>query len=285
MPAAVQSRMHGWRLACGLFAACILPAMPSVVRGDEPARPIVRVLLAGNSLLYVNNTPGLLRGIATSQPDGPTIETASLLAPGSTLSEHLHRGRLQTLLQQGGWDVLVLQERGGLLACMTDSETRDDRECRASRLAHRRLLAMAREHDVPVLLLGTWGPGDRWQARLDAGLEAIACNAGCRRVFIGHWLQETARDQPALQPFSADAAMHPNPAGSLLIAARLYRTITGRELQPRPLRLSLTLWPPQVPIDPMQPLESQDALEMAPQRLDISADALVALYEAANREP
>lgn len=47
-----------------------------VAATPEPERPELRVLFVGNSLVYANNLPGLLRALAAAQPSGPRIVTA-----------------------------------------------------------------------------------------------------------------------------------------------------------------------------------------------------------------
>src|SRR5690606_21839855 len=67
------------------------------------------------------------------------------------------------------WDVLVLQERGGVLACMASADTRRDAECRASERAHRRFGELAAAHGTRVLLLSTWGQSDLRAERRGSG--------------------------------------------------------------------------------------------------------------------
>lgn len=269
-------------LAAALLVACIRPGQAQPLPVHE--RPVLKILLVGNSLLYANNAPALLRALAVSQADAPAIATTSYLAPGATLSEHLRRGALARALAAGEWDALVVQERGGLLACMADAGQRDARPCRDSLSAHRRLLALARARGIRVILLGTWGPDADWQARLDAGLDAIPCNQGCERLYLGRWLRETARTLPQLQPFENDAALHPNMIGSLLIAARLYVALTARALAGRTVELRQPRLPATASIDPERPLETQFPPVPGAAPIVLSVPALAPLYQAVNAE-
>ena len=80
--------------------------------------------------------PGLLRALAASQSDGPQIETATYVAPGGSVAERWKDGNAAKALRNKKWAVLVLQERGGLLACMADVEQRQESNCRNSQRAH-----------------------------------------------------------------------------------------------------------------------------------------------------
>lgn len=104
----------GLCLASPLLAQTVAPT-PSPTPHDE--RPL-RVMLIGNSLIYTNNLPGLLRSLARAQDSGPRIDTRSYVLPGADLQQHLRQATALSALQSQPWDVLVLQERGGLLACL-----------------------------------------------------------------------------------------------------------------------------------------------------------------------
>ena len=79
-----------------------------------------------------------------AQPTPVAIETQTFVAPGGTIADRWKDGHAAAALASGHWDVLVLQERGGLLACMVDPEQRTQSECRASDRAHRDFAAKAK---------------------------------------------------------------------------------------------------------------------------------------------
>ena len=66
-----------------------------------------RVLFIGNSYTYVNNLPQLIASMAES--GGDTIVFSSSLPGGSTFNNHLNNSTTTSLIQQGGWDYVVLQ--------------------------------------------------------------------------------------------------------------------------------------------------------------------------------
>src|SRR4249919_1405804 len=157
-----------FRFLPSILAALVLAALagmalaaPSRPEAQGPKRTL-RVLFVGNSLTYVNDLPSTLRAIAASQPTPVTIETQTFVAPGGSLADRWRDGKAAAALGAGHWDALVLQERGGVLACMVDSEQRSSAQCRASERAHREFAARAKATGTPVYVLATWGPDDAW---------------------------------------------------------------------------------------------------------------------------
>lgn len=69
-----------------------------------------KVLFIGNSYTEVNNLPQLISHLATST--GDTVEYAAQTPGGCTFQQHL-TGAL-SLIRQGGWDYVVLQEQSQL---------------------------------------------------------------------------------------------------------------------------------------------------------------------------
>ena len=66
------------------------------------------ILFVGNSYTEVNNLPQLVQYVALSM--GDTISTASNTPGGCTFNQHC-TNQSMTLICQGGWDVVVLQEQ------------------------------------------------------------------------------------------------------------------------------------------------------------------------------
>ena len=137
-------------LSLAAFAAAAQPAV------DAAPAAVTRVLFIGNSLTYANNLPRLLRAVAASQPGGPAIDTATYVIPGAQLDDLRDDGHATAALRDGDWDVVVLQERGGLLSCNAKS-TREP-ECRRSESAHRHFVELAQQRGARTLLLMTWPP-------------------------------------------------------------------------------------------------------------------------------
>lgn len=246
-------------------------------------RPPLRVMLIGNSLIYTRNVPGLMRALAAAQPEGPRIETATFVAPGGTLAERWKDGAAPKALREGQWDVLVLQERGGLLACMASAEQRQQPECRASQPAHRQFAELAKARGARVLLFGTWGPDAIWQQKLDRGLAATARNIDAETVELGEMLRAQDKRQPSVPMFTD--GVHASLEGALLIAARLYRAIARREAAPVDLDLDFALLPANARIEPGSPMEQQPQLAGDGKHVHIPAQSIAALLTVANSAP
>ena len=271
------------RTIAWLLLAMALPTRAQTA-APAPAREL-RVLFVGNSLTYVNNLPRLLHAMAASQPGRPAITTMTYAAPGGTVAERWADGHAAAALRDGHWDVLVLQDRGGLLACLVDSERRQESECRASERAHRDFAELAGSRGSRVLLLATWGPDGDWQRRLDEAIRKLSgkLRSGGADVAVvpaGSTLRAWARRQPADAPAFPDG-VHPGLPASLVMAAQLYRAVAGEDAQPHDLAIDFPLLPANALVKPGAPLESQAQLAGDGHGLLLKADALAPLLEAA----
>lgn len=269
-------RIHGVLLCCVL-------AIAGIANASAAARPAQRVLLIGNSLIYTQNVPGLLRALAASQSEGPVFETATFVAPGGRIAERWKDGAAAKMLREGKWDVVVLQERGGLLACMVSSEQRQQPECRASQRAHKQFADLAKSRGARVLLFGTWGPDATWQMNLDRGLAATARSTGAETVGLGEMLREQDKRQTSTPMFSDGT--HATLEGALLIAARLYRSIAVRAPVAADLKLDFALLPVNAAIRPELPIEQQPQLAGSGKSLHLPANSIAGLIAVANAAP
>ena len=268
------------RLRCTLL--CCLLAIAGAVSAAS-VRPTQRVLLIGNSLIYTQNVPGLLRALAASQSDGPLIETATFVAPGGSLAERWKDGAAAKALRENRWDVVVLQERGGLLACMASSEQRQQPECRASQRAHKQFADLAKSRGARVLLFGTWGPDSAWQQNLDRGLAAVARSTGAEAVELGEMLRAQDKRQTSTPMFSD--GVHASLEGAVLIAARLYRSIAGRAPTAGDLELDFALLPANAAIKPESAIELQPQLAGSGKPVRIPGNSIAGLLAVANAAP
>lgn len=273
IPASMRTRFQA--CAALLFLA-LSPQAPA--RPAAPQREL-RVLFVGNSLTYVNNLPATLRALAAAQPQPVRIATATYVAPGGTLAERWKDGHAPAALREGRWDAVVLQERGGLLACMVDPEQRVQSGCRASERAHGDFAALARAAGARTLLLATWGPDDTWQSKLDRAVRQLASRTDAEVVPAGSALRAwaAAHSQEATFPDQ----VHPSLPATLIMAAQLYRAITGQEAQAADVTLAFALLPPMAAVKPDAPLELQPQLSGDGHKVLVKADAIAALLEAA----
>lgn len=259
-----------------LLLAMLLPLR--VQPAPMPTRAL-RVLFVGNSLTYVNNLPATVRALAAAQPQPVRIETATFVAPGGTLAERWQDGVAGAALREGHWDAVVLQERGGLLACMVDAEQRTQSQCRASERAHKEFAALARNAGARTLLLATWGPDTAWQLRLDRAIRQLAARTSAEVVPAGSALRAWAASHS--QEATFPDKVHPSVPATLIMAAQLYRAITGREPQANDVTLDFALLPPMAAVRPEAPLEGQPQLAGNGHRTVVRADAVAALLAAA----
>lgn len=261
-------------LAFGLWLFAIM-AVPA----NAAERPVLRVLVVGNSLTYTNNLPGLLRALADTQDDGPTISTTTYVLPGADLAWHWRNGTVAKAIDQGHWDALVLQERGGILACLADSQHRGEPECLASSRAHRQFAELAGKKGIRVVLLGTWGPDATWQGNLDRGLRSVARSTRAAPVFAGTLLRAYASSHPKQSLFT-DASLHPTLSASLIVAASLYRELAARPAQARDLVLDFPLRPDARQLQGTTPMEPDPAF--AGERKTLPAATMAPLLQAAS---
>lgn len=84
------------------FLAVLLSILLPFVYGDG-----YKVLFIGNSYTYVNNLPEIIAAMAEST--GDTLVFSSSLPGGSTFQLHVNNSTTVSLIQQGGWDYVVLQ--------------------------------------------------------------------------------------------------------------------------------------------------------------------------------
>lgn len=256
----------------------VLLLLSPALRAQEAPREW-RVLFVGNSLTYVNNLPATLRALAAAQPTPVRITTVSHVAPGGTVAERWDDGVAAKALRDGRWDAVVLQERGGLLACMADPEQRRERECRASERAHAAFADAAKTGGAKVLLLATWGPDATWQDKLDRAIHRLASRTDAQVVPTGSTLRAYAAKHGERETFPD--GVHPAFTATLVMAAQLHHAITGAEPRAADVRIDFPLLPANAKIDPKLPLEAQPQLAADGRVLLLKADAVAPLLEAA----
>lgn len=216
-----------------------------------------RVLLVGNSLTYANNLPALLRAVGAAE--GTPIATETFAAPGGTLSERLADGAITRALRERRFDAVVLQEQGGhLAACMASPSAQRKAPCAASRKAYTTLAEEARSRGARVLLEITWGPDDRWDARLSRSIRMVAKDTSSQTFNAAAALQALRASQPGVELFPDGS--HPSTQASLMLALALYKDITGQMPGARELRIMAPLLPVNAAVSPERPLEEQPAL-------------------------
>lgn len=94
--------------------SCLLVSFAVPLRAQEP----VRVLFIGNSYTQANNLPQMVAEIAQSM--GEDMDWMSYTPGGCTFEMHCHNQSM-TMICEGGWDFVVMQEQSQLPAFPMDS--------------------------------------------------------------------------------------------------------------------------------------------------------------------
>jgi hypothetical protein len=242
-----------------LFGLAMVPIAHAQSPAPAAAPKTYRVMFIGNSLTYVNNLPGMVRALAAAQPAPVHIETQTFVAPGGSLAERWQDGAAAKALDEGHWDALVLQERGGLMACMLDPDQRSTSDCRMSERAHREFAARAKAVGARTYVLATWGPDDSWQARLDRAAKQMAGRIDAAVIPAGTTLRHYANQHGEKKAFPDGT--HPSLPATVIMAAQVYRALVGSDAQAADVTIDFWLLPPDAALQPANPIESQPHLQ------------------------
>ncbi|MFT3806930.1 hypothetical protein [Arenimonas sp.] len=259
------------RILIVLFAAAFALPTGSQVQSAAPTR----VLFVGNSYTYVNNLPALFVALANAQPGRNSYEADLIAAPGGSIAERWQDGVAAGEIASGRWQVLVLQERGGQLACLGKPNARSEPECQAIVAAHRKFAALAKRHGMRVLLFGTWGPDAIWQGQLSRGLRKLADATSAEAVDIGADVRAYGEAHAETKLYT-DSTLHPALDASLLAAGRLYRQIEGRAAEPIAFETQAALLPTRAAVRADRPLSQQ---------ADMRGDGGIVRIDAARLRP
>jgi hypothetical protein len=178
----------------------------------------VRVLFLGNSLTYTNDLPGMLERLAAA--DGAVeITTRDASQPAYALEDHWGDAQSRAALNEGGWDVVVLQQGPSSLP-----ESRDNLVTWAATWG----AAIRDQGGAPALYM-VWPDRSRLAFFDDvrASYEAAADTVDGAFFPAGEaWRAAWAQD-PDLALYGPDD-FHPSVSGTYLAALTIYRGITGR---------------------------------------------------------
>lgn len=195
-------------------------------RIDLPADRPLRVLFVGNSYTFFNNLPAVfIEAARFARPGLPPPEVEMVAAGGATLDDLLTLPRWDGALERGPWDVVVLQERGGVLACLTTLQRPLPTDCATSVAAHRKMAKAARASGARrVLLFGTWQMGTREPGAASRGTRKLGSMLDLPVLDLAAMLFAAERADPGPW-FTGDD--HPHRLGTLLIAFALWQALSG----------------------------------------------------------
>ena len=253
-----------------LLALLLLFATKPAQAGEN-----AQVLVVGNSLTYVNHLPALFNGMVDAQPDGLRWHADLVGVPGGGLADRWNEKFVANEIASGRWQAIVLQERGGTLACLASPQGREDGDCAASLAAHKRFIDAAEKSNVRVIVLGTWGPDAIWQGKLSRGLKRVVAGTKAEALDVGPLVRDYGKAHGGT-PMTSDAIGHPTLDASLLVAGALYRQLTGNVPQANGFETKAPMLPPLADIRPDKLLSQQPQL---------AGDGTVTKVEAARLAP
>lgn len=200
---------HGWRAVVDLF----------------DGRPGAAVLIVGNSRVYANDMPFMIRSIADAAGDPVRWDVTALAKPGATFKSHWSDPDLRTLLTLH-WDLVVLQAES---AAQYGAESSQD-----FRQYGRRIVEEARKTSRQVALVVGWVydlqnfPDSDARNRMDRQIQAehqrFADDNRIDLINVGRLWRKIEALRPALA-LTADGN-HPSLAGSYLEASAIYRYLS-----------------------------------------------------------
>ena len=212
-----------------ILSAALAVSAPRLAAGQRPADGAapLRVLFIGNSYTYFHNAPELLASLAAGARPARRIEVEMVVAGGASLADHWGWGRALERLEARRWDVVVLQEQSMLGITLVEGRPGINAPAgfaRAAQLFDR----VIRRAGARTVLFGTWsrrGTPPEHQAALDAAYAEFARRTGARVAPVGRaWDALRAEGVDLYEPDGT----HPSAAGSYVVAAVLWGTLTGR---------------------------------------------------------
>lgn len=189
-----------------------------------------RVLFVGNSLTYYNEMPQLFAGIANDK--GFRVEVDSYTVGGTGLAEMLASGEVQRLIESERWDKMVLQPGTGESAGMSISTDSTASIVRQLVAALRAINPVAKVclYEISNGITPGDGNGDydyylSTQQRILDSVTKIARLAEVPFAPAGECFRWHYADHHDLMLHSVFNDIHPNLAGSYLVACAIFETL------------------------------------------------------------
>lgn len=187
--------------------------------GTAPVEGVLRVLFIGNSLTYTNDLPVLVAQLAASTGGAVTLDVRDVSQSGFALEDHWNLPATMDVLNQGGWDVVVLQQGPSSLP-----ESQANLRQWSTTFAERVRALGGR----PALYM-VWPESTRLAA-FDAvrdSYRAAAEAAGAELYPAGEAWRAAWRADPDL-PFYGPDGFHPSTLGSYLAALTIFHGLARR---------------------------------------------------------
>jgi hypothetical protein len=196
-----------------LIVACVAALVLALgLPADGATLQRVRVLFIGNSLTATNDLPATVAAFARTS-NRIRVETRMVAPGGVNLEDHWNFTGARDALEDGPWDVVVLQQGPSALP-----ESQVDLRTWAQRWADE-----IRAHGAKPALLTVWPESYRQWALRDVirsyGGAAFASHAAVFPAGVA-WQRAWNRN-PRLQLYGPDG-FHPSPLGTYLAATVVY---------------------------------------------------------------
>jgi len=223
-----NSPRHPFKCIGVLLCLAALPVL-HVAGGVETDRTRTKdpsVLLVGNSLLYYNDVPRILRAILDAN-DVHAARIDMVAEPGASSIDHVMNGRVADALLEHGRTHVFLQEKGGLLLCMDSAKTANSFSCRKIGEAETELARVAKEAGAHVFLVGTYQDLPEAQRALARGERTLASKLGASGVLPWGEALGVLRTRYPTGRWMAQDRAHPGPDASVLVAVLMYQAMVG----------------------------------------------------------
>ncbi|MEX1132776.1 MAG: PKD domain-containing protein [Flavobacteriales bacterium] len=196
-----------------------------------------RVLFIGNSYTGANNLPEMTRQLALSL--GDTLVVQSSTPGGFTFQGHTTNATTQTLIAQGNWDHVVLQEQSQVpsfppaqvaVDCLPYAAALVDAIRGPSPCAETVFYMTWGRENGDAQNCATWPPVcsyDGMQQRLRDSYLQMAMDNSAECAPVGVAWKRVREEYPGIQLYATDGS-HPSVAGTYLVACTMYSTFFRR---------------------------------------------------------
>jgi hypothetical protein len=189
-----------------------------------------RILFIGNSLTGANDMPGMLVALAESAKVSPSLAVDVDWIPDFALIDHWSLGSAKSLIANGQYGVVVMQQGPSSVAVNRDT----------LRLAVGLFAPIIRSAGGIPALFSVWPTADR-QVDFDRATESyqLAARDVSGMLFpAGEVWRAAWRRDPSIQLYSPDG-LHPSALGSYAVALSIFGVLYDRSAVGLPASLSI----------------------------------------------